>query len=154
MTGSMDIARILEDGPRAARFALAGNAATPPEALYYLMADNEPAIRAAVAGNPSGPHQTFLTLATEQDDAVRQALATRLAALAPGLPPAQQGRVAQVAWAALAKLAEDAAEEIRATIAEAVKDLPDAPRGMMLALARDTSLRVAEPDQNTSDPTA
>ncbi len=71
--------------------------------------------------------------------------ATRLADLAPGLPAAQQDRVAQVAWDALARLAEDVAEEIRATIAEAVKDLPQAPRAMMLALAHDTSLRVAEP---------
>ena len=145
MTGSADIARILEDGPQAARIALAGSTAAPPEALYYLIADREPGIRAAVAANPSSPHQTFLALAADGDDAVRQALATRLAALAPGLPPAQQDRVAQVAWASLTKLAEDAAEEIRATIAEAVKDLPDAPRGMMLTLARDTSLRVAEP---------
>ncbi|MEO3473167.1 DUF2336 domain-containing protein [Roseomonas sp. CAU 1739] len=145
MTGITDIARILEDGPQAARLALAADAAAPPEALYYLMADGAPGIRAAVAANLASPHQTFLPLASDDEEAVRQALATRLASLAPGLPPAQQDRVAQVAWNALAKLAEDAAEEIRATIAEAVKDLPDAPRQMMLTLARDVSLRVAEP---------
>ena len=145
MTGITDAARILEDGSPARRAALAADPATPPEALYYLMADSAPAIRTAVAANPAGPHQTFATLAADDDQAVRQALATRLAALAPDLPAAQQDRVAQVAWSALAQLAGDAAEEIRATIAEAVKDLPDAPRAMMLALARDTSLRVADP---------
>ena len=145
MTGITDAARILEDGSPARRAALAADPATPPEALYYLMADSAPAIRAAVAANPAGPHQTFATLAADDDQAVRQALATRLAALARDLPAAQQDRVAQVAWSALAQLAGDAAEEIRATIAEAVKDLPDAPRAMMLALARDTSLRVADP---------
>ncbi len=145
MTGITDIARILEDGPPAARAALAANPAAPPEALYYLMADAAPGTRAAVAANPASPHQTFATLAADDNLAVRQALATRLADLAPGLPPAQQDRVAQIAWNALAQLAEDAAEEIRATIAEAVKDLPAAPRAMILALARDTSLRVADP---------
>jgi uncharacterized protein (DUF2336 family) len=145
MNGISDIARILEEGPASARAALAKDPHAPPEALYYLMADKAPDIRASVAANPSSPHQTFTTLAGDGDDAVRHALAIRLADLAPGLPPAQQNRVAQAAWTALAKLAKDAAEEIRATIAEAVKDLPDAPRAMMLALARDVSLRVAEP---------
>lgn len=145
MTTPAEIARILEEGSRAARVALAADAATPPEALYYLMADSRADIRTAVAANPSSPHQAFAPLAADAEEAVRHALARRLAALAPGLPPAQQDRVAQAAWAALADLAEDAAEEIRATVAEAVKDLPDAPRAMMLALARDTSLRVADP---------
>ncbi len=145
MTGLTDIARILDEGPESARASLAANPDAPPEALYYLMGDAAPGIRAAVAANPASPHQSFATLATDNDQTVRQALATRLADLAPGLPPDQQDRVAQVAWAALATLAEDAAESIRVTIAESVKDLPAAPRSMMLALARDTSLRVAEP---------
>lgn len=145
MRGITDIARILEEGPASARSSLAANPAAPPEALYYLMADSAPGIRAAVAANPASPHQTFTILAGDDDPSVRQALATRLADLAPGLPPDQQDRLAHVAWGALARLAEDTAEEIRATIAEAVKDLPDAPRAMMLALARDTCLRVAEP---------
>ena len=145
MTRITDIARILEDGPATARAALAASPAAPPEALYYLMADHAPSIRAAVAANPASPYQTFAALAGDDDQSVRQALATRLADLAPGLPAGQQDRLTNMAWDALARLAEDVAEEIRATIAEAVKDLPDAPRAMMLALARDTSLRVAEP---------
>lgn len=145
MSATTEIARILEDGPASARAALAANPAAPPEALYYLMADRAAGTRAAVAANPASPHQTFTTLASDDDDGVRQALATRLCVLLPGLRSDQQGRVAQVAWAALAKLAEDAVEQIRVTIADAVKDLPEAPRAMMLALAHDTSLRVAEP---------
>lgn len=145
MTVITEIARILEEGPASARAALAADPNAPPEALYYLMADRAPGTRAAVAANPASPHQTFATLASDDDEAVRQALATRLGDLAPGLSPVQQDRLGQAAWAALAKLAGDAADTIRATIAEAVKDLPDAPRTMMLALAHDTSLRVAEP---------
>ncbi|WP_255568896.1 DUF2336 domain-containing protein [Neoroseomonas alba] len=140
-----EIARILEGGPPAARTALAANPETPPEALYYLMADRAPEIRAAVAGNPASPHQTFGPLALDDDVAVRRALAERLAQLLPGLPPAQQDRLAQAAWTALAQLAADVVEDIRATVAEAVKDLPDAPRAMMLGLARDASPRVADP---------
>jgi uncharacterized protein (DUF2336 family) len=140
-----EIARILEEGSASARKALAADPDAPPEALYYLTSDPAPETRAAVAANPATPHQTFTALVIDHDRDVRRALATRLAGLAPGLSAGQQDRVGQAAWTALAKLAEDAAEEIRATIAEAVKDLPEAPRAMMLALARDTSLRVAEP---------
>jgi uncharacterized protein (DUF2336 family) len=140
-----DIARILEDGPPAARASLASDPTAPPEALYYLMADPAPAIRAAVAANPASPHQSFMVLAADDETAVRHALAMRLTALAPGLPPRQQDRLAQAAWNALILLAEDAAETIRAIIAEAVAALPEAPRDMVLRLARDASPRVAEP---------
>jgi len=140
-----DAARILAEGPPAKRLALAADEAAPPEALYYLMADPSVAIRRAVAANPATPHQSFLPLAGDDADEVRHALATRLAVLAPGLGGAQRDRLAHAAWGALARLAEDAAEDIRATIAEAVKDLPDAPREIVLALAHDVSLRVAEP---------
>lgn len=145
MSGPRDIPRILQEGAAEARAALARDPAAPPEALYYLMADPTAEVRRAVAANPATPHQSFLTLSDDAEEAVREALATRLATLAPGLGPPQRDRLAQAAWDALARLAQDAAEEIRATIAEAVKDLPDAPRAMVLALARDASLRVAEP---------
>lgn len=145
MTSGSDVARILAEGPPAARLALASDEQAPPEALYYLMNDPCAAIRRAVAGNPATPHQSFPALAGDTEEGVRHALATRLAALAPGLAGAQRDRLAQAAWDALASLAGDAAEEIRATIAEAVKDLPEAPREIVLALANDTSFRVAEP---------
>jgi uncharacterized protein (DUF2336 family) len=109
------------------------------------MGDRAASVRATVAANPASPYQTFVTLAADEDEAVRQALANRLVALAPGLPGRQQDRIAHAAWEAMTRLAEDAAEQIRATIAEALKDLPDPPRALVLRLARDTSLRVADP---------
>ena len=145
MIGLNDAARILDDGPAEARRALAGDAQAPPEALYYLMGDADPEVRRAVAANPATPHHSFAVLAADGEEEVRLALAGRLSILAPGLPAPQQDRLAQMAWAALAKLAADAAEEIRATIAEAVKDLPAAPREMVLALAHDRDMRVAGP---------
>uniref|UniRef100_UPI0018DFF72D DUF2336 domain-containing protein n=1 Tax=Roseomonas rosulenta TaxID=2748667 RepID=UPI0018DFF72D len=101
--------------------------------------------RSAVAANPATPPHSFAALAGDGEQQVRGALAQRLAALAPGLAPAQQDRLAHMTWSALARLAADTAAEIRATIAEAVKDLPAAPREMVLALAADRDIRVAEP---------
>lgn len=145
MIGLDVAARILDDGPAEARRLLAGDAQAPPEALYYLMGDSDPEVRRAVAANPATPPHSFAALAADEAEEVRSALAGRLSILAPGLPAPQQDRLAQMAWAALAKLAADAAEEIRATIAEAVKELPAAPREIVLTLAHDRDIRVAGP---------
>ena len=145
MTELNEAARILRAGPADARLSLARDASAPPEALYYLMGDSEAEVRIAVADNPSTPAKGFAVIATDTDGAVRATLAKRLSALAPGLPPPQQDRLALMAWTALAQLATDAAEDIRATIAEAVKDLPAAPRDLILGLASDHAIRVAEP---------
>jgi uncharacterized protein (DUF2336 family) len=140
-----DAARILEEGRATARAALAADPKAPPEALYYLAGDGDAEVRRAVAANPATPPHSYAVLAADDAQAVRAALAGRLAVLAPGLPEAQQDRLAQMAWSALAQLAADTVAEIRATIAEAVKDLPAAPRSLVLALAADRDIRVADP---------
>ncbi len=145
MNSLNDAARILDEGPAEARLRLARDPAAPPEALYYLMGDAQTQVREAVAANPATPFQGFAILAADGEVQVRAALAGRLAALAPGLPAPQQDRLAHMAWTALAQLATDTAEEIRATIAEAVKDLPMAPRDLVLRLSHDHALRVCEP---------
>ncbi|MBP0463686.1 DUF2336 domain-containing protein [Roseomonas sp. PWR1] len=145
MTDLTRAARILEEGDVTGREALAADPAAPPEALYFLMSDRVASVRGAVARNPSSPFQTFGTLAADPDDGVRGALAARLAQLAPGLGEPQRDRLADAAWGALARLAEDTAEDIRIIIAEAVSTLPDAPRATVLALAQDRAMRVAEP---------
>lgn len=145
MTGLAEAARILEEADVPGREALASNPASPPEALYFLMSDRSAVVRGAVARNPSTPHQTFLTLATDGDEGVRGALAERLALLAPSLGEPQRDRLAEAAWGALARLAEDTAEDIRVAVADAVSGLPDAPRAMVLALASDRAIRVADP---------
>jgi uncharacterized protein (DUF2336 family) len=145
MIGLDAAARILDEGRTPARAALAADPQAPPEALYYLAGDGDAAVRQAVAGNPATPHHSFAVLAGDAEHDVRAALAQRLATLAPDLAPAQQDRLAHMAWTALAQLAADTAAEIRATIAEAVRDLPAAPREMVLALAADRDIRVAGP---------
>jgi uncharacterized protein (DUF2336 family) len=138
-------ARILDEGGTPARAVLAADPKAPPEALYYLAGDADAGVRRAVAANPATPPHSFAALAADEAEAVRGALAGRLALIAPGLPPAQQDRLAQMAWSALAQLAADTVAEIRATIAEAVKDLPAAPRDLVLALAADRDIRVSGP---------
>jgi uncharacterized protein (DUF2336 family) len=145
MIGLDAAARILDAGHAPSRAALAANPQAPPEALYYLAGDADAAVRGAVAANPATPHQSFAALVLDDEPEVRAALAHRLAAIAPGLAPAQQDRLAHMAWSALARLAADTVAEIRATIAEAVKDLPGAPRDTVLALAADHDIRVAGP---------
>jgi uncharacterized protein (DUF2336 family) len=140
-----DAARILDEGPAPARRALAGDPLAPPEALYYLAGDSDPAVRRAVAANPATPPHSFRALADDDAGEVRAALATRLAVLVPGLPAPQQDRLAHMAWSALARLAADTLAEIRVAVAEAVKDLPAAPRDLILLLAADRDMRVAGP---------
>ena len=145
MISTETAARIIDKGSAEARAALAGNPQAPAEALYLLTADGDAAVRRAVAANPATPPQRFAALASDDETTVRAALAGRLAILAPDLAPPQRDRLARMAWSALAQLAADALAEIRAMIAEAVKDLPAAPREIVLALAMDRDVRVAEP---------
>lgn len=145
MMAISEAARILETGSATMREALARQAGAPPEALYYLVGDASPRVRAAVAANPATPGQSYAALCRDEEREVRAALAGRLARLAPGLPAPQHDRLAQMAWGALAQLASDAAAEIRAIIAEAVKALPEAPRSLILQLAADRDARVCEP---------
>jgi hypothetical protein len=73
------------------------------------MSDSVASVRGAVARNPSSPFQTYGALAADPDEGVRGALASRLAELAPSLGEPQRDRLADAAWGALARLAEDAA---------------------------------------------
>ena len=76
---------------------------------------------------------------------VRDLLANKMAALTQGMPDHAQSRLRQQAYEALTRLVSEEAERVRAAIAKLVKDLPDVPKGLILALARDSSVMVAEP---------
>ncbi|WP_270939444.1 DUF2336 domain-containing protein, partial [Falsiroseomonas oryzae] len=91
------------------------------------------------------PPQAGLLLAEDPDAAVRTALARRVGKLAPGLSAAAQDRLARITGAILGRLVADAAVEVRAALSEAVAGLPDAPRELILRLARDTEMPVAGP---------
>jgi len=82
---------------------------------------------------------------TQPDEQVRLLLSQKLETLTHGLPDEAQSRMRQQAYEALTRLVTDEAERVRAAIANAVKDLADVPKGLILALARDSSVMVAEP---------
>ena len=79
------------------------------------------------------------------DVRLRDLLADKLAGLTHGLPDDAQSRMRQQAYEALTRLVTDEAERVRAAIATLVKDLPDVPKALIMALARDSSVMVAEP---------
>ena len=94
---------------------------------------------------PRGPATGERALARDPDERVRLLLARKLAALAPSLSATDQAQLHRETWDILSGLVADEAVRVRATIAEAVKDMPDAPRELILRLARDTAMTVSEP---------
>ncbi|MCC7282170.1 MAG: DUF2336 domain-containing protein [Acetobacteraceae bacterium] len=139
-----DIQRIARNGSAQERIALARRPATAPEILYFLAGDHDSEVRTAVAANQATPPQADCRLKQDGADAVRVALAGKLAPAAPQLA-ASGDKLRRMAFETLSALVRDTAVEVRATIAEALKDVPDAPRDMILELARDVALPVAEP---------
>lgn len=141
-----DAQRIAAHGSPAERVALARRSATAPEILYFLAGDRDGGVRAAVAANEATPPQADRKLKADGDEIVRVALAAKLAPAAPQLAASSAtDKLRRMAFDTLSDLVRDTAVRVRATIAEALKDLPDAPRDMILELARDTAIPVAEP---------
>jgi uncharacterized protein (DUF2336 family) len=128
-----------------ARVRLGASTATEADVLQRLAGDPLVTVRAALALNPAAPPQVNETLARDTDERVRILLARKLAALAPGLSAADQARLHRETWQTLTLLVADEAVRVRATIAEAVKEMPTAPRELILRLARDTAMSVSEP---------
>jgi uncharacterized protein (DUF2336 family) len=137
--------RVARGGEEAARRAMAEAPGSSAELLYFLAGDGAPPIREAVARNPAAPPQADRLLAQDQDPRVRMVLAQKIAPLAPELGRHGQDRLQRMAWETLSILVQDSAMQVRAAIAAAVADLPDAPRDLILRLARDTAMPVAEP---------
>jgi uncharacterized protein (DUF2336 family) len=125
--------------------ALAGRPGVAPELLYFLANDTAVRVRAAVAANAATPPQANSILAGDEDPRVRAILGGKLAGLAPLLHGQSQDRLRQLAWRTLCRLAADAAVMVRAMIAEEIKTMPDAPRELVLRLANDAAMTVAEP---------
>ncbi len=132
----------LDEATRVRLSALPGTAV---EVLRDLAGDASVMVRAALALNPAVPPDANAALASDPDERVRALLARKLAALAPSLSTGTLNRLRRETLATLTALAEDEAVRVRVTIAEAVKDLPDAPRALILRLARDNAVMVCEP---------
>ena len=136
--------RIVAEGTEAERIALASRPDAAPEILYFLAADGKLTVRAAVAANAATPAQADSMLAGDGDPRVRAMVGRKLAPRAPVLAGAKD-RLQTLAWSTLCALAADAAVMVRAVIAEELQGMPDAPRDLILRLARDAAMEVAGP---------
>ncbi len=139
--------RVRSAGPvdEAARVRIGSSPQTDPAVLLSLASDPSVTVRAAVALNRAAPAAVDDLLARDQDERVRTLLARKLANLIPDLPAAQRDQIQGRALETLSRLVEDEAERVRAAIAEAVKDMPAAPRELILRLARDSAVSVCDP---------
>lgn len=127
------------------RVRLGASTATEPAVLRDLVADPSVTVRAALALNPATPSQANRMLARDVDERVRILLARKLATIAPSLSADDQARLHRETWEMLSELVADEAVRVRAAIAEVIKDLPGVPHELILQLARDPVLSVAEP---------
>jgi uncharacterized protein (DUF2336 family) len=84
-------------------------------------------------------------LAREHDEQVRTVLARRIASMVPTLDGPTQAHLRRHVLAILFKLVEDECVRVRAAIADAVKDMPQAPRKLVLQLAYDVDISVCGP---------
>jgi uncharacterized protein (DUF2336 family) len=133
------------DADEATRVRQGASPGTSPDILRTLATDPSVTVRASLAMNPALPPQVTAVLASDADARVRSIIGRKLASLTPGLSGPDRERVQQDAVANLTALVADAALRVRATIAEAVRDMPDGPRDIILHLARDPSVMVSEP---------
>jgi uncharacterized protein (DUF2336 family) len=129
----------------AVRRDLAREREARPEILYYLANDRAAAVRREIAANPQTPFQADLLLLKDPDEDVRGDLALKVARLLPNFGPEAQNQVRERVVEMVRVLARDQVARIRAIIAEALKDIANAPPDVIRSLARDVELMVCEP---------
>jgi uncharacterized protein (DUF2336 family) len=127
------------------RVRLGAATTTTPALLQALAEDVSVTVRAAVAMNAASPATANRRLATDGDERVRALLARKLTALIPDVPQADRTAIANHVMNCLAELVEDEAVRVRVAIADVIKDMPEAPRELILRLAHDSALPVSDP---------
>jgi uncharacterized protein (DUF2336 family) len=146
MSGTVEnMLRLARESDTATRAMLARNATTPHEVLTFLAQDQEARVRASVIANSRVPLAVLQSLSQDEDAAVREALARRVADILPSLTNSAHDRLTQVVQPILLRLVEDSIAHIRFIISDAAKNLSSLPRDVILRLAMDTEIRVAEP---------
>lgn len=121
------------DTAEASRIKLGASPDTSPEQLRALARDPSIRVRASLAFNPSLPPEIGALLATDNDPRVRAILLR-----------GQAGMKRYGAVENLAAMIADASLKARARIADAVQELPDGPRDIVLRLAHDPVLSVCD----------
>jgi uncharacterized protein (DUF2336 family) len=127
------------------RAALAADPGTRPEVLYFLAEDADPEVRRIVARNENTPRHADLLLSKDTDAEIRGDLADKIARLTPELPDDKRSTLYDLTVQALEVLAEDQIVRVREILAVALKDVANAPPGVIRTLARDTTLTVSSP---------
>jgi uncharacterized protein (DUF2336 family) len=135
--------RVSETEKERVRLAIRQTASS--ETLAKLAADGSVTVRAALALNPGCGPAVETMLAGDADVRVRAVLADRLARLLPTLPEDDRDEAARHVRDTLSMLAADAAERVRSVVAAAVQAMPEAPRALVLTLARDVAVSVSAP---------
>lgn len=128
-----------------ARVRQGASATTSPDILLTLAQDPSVTVRASLAMNPALPPPVAALLAADADVRVRSILNRRLAELTPTLQGDDRHRVQRDAVTNLTALVADAALRVRISIADAVREMPDGPRDIILRLAHDPDVMVSEP---------
>jgi uncharacterized protein (DUF2336 family) len=128
----------------AARVRLGAAPDTAPDVLRTLARDPSVTVRAAVAMNPAAGEVDHL-LAQDQDERIRTLLARKLATLVPNIAAAERDTLRSQVMATLHRLVSDEAVRVRETIADVLKDMPEAPRSLVLQLAQDAAAEVHDP---------
>ncbi len=132
-------------GDPAVRKALARHPDTKPEVLYFLAEDEDAGVRREIAANNHTPLQADLLLAGDAEEEIRAVLAEKIGRLTPGLPESDRAPVADYMLQVLETLAKDQVVRVRAILAEALKDVADAPLSVIRDLAADAELVVSGP---------
>ena len=127
------------------RAALARREDVRPEILYFLAEDSDAEVRRAVAENTAAPELSSVLLAGDDDQEVRQGLASKIAADAPGLEAGDANRARRATYEAMEMLARDQLKVVRGMLSDALKDVPGAPREIIMTLANDIEIDVSGP---------
>jgi hypothetical protein len=133
------------DQAEALRVRQGASPKTPPAILWALARDPSVTVRISVALNPALPPQVDAILAEDTDARVRTILSRKLLSLAPTLSEQARRQVQDDAVAKLTAMVTDAGLRVRISVAEAVRDLPNGPREIVLRLAHDPAVMVCEP---------
>ena len=133
------------DTDEAKRVRLGASKTTSPEVLRSLATDPSITVRASLALNPALPEQVIAILEGDTDARVRAILGRKLAPLTATIPDETRQRVQKDAVASLTAMVAEAALRVRVSIAEAVRDMPEGPRDIVLRLAQDPAVMVCEP---------
>ncbi|MDA0997094.1 MAG: DUF2336 domain-containing protein [Proteobacteria bacterium] len=143
--GYEEAKKLASDPDDNVRADIAARTDLKPEILYFLAADPSAEIRRIIAANATAPRQADLLLSRDADVTVRESLAEKISRVAPGLSAAEADKLRTMTYDALSTLARDQAVRVRQILAEALKEVANAPPDVIRKLAWDAEIAVAVP---------